>query len=71
MVITTASEADWETPLAISLETVPAGVTTPSASGSIKEVFVESHHYEVVTVDEIETPLLRLTLNLAFTLEET
>jgi hypothetical protein len=71
MVITSASESDWETPLAITQETVPAGVTTPNASGSIKEVFVESHHYSVVTVDEIQTPVLRVTLNLEFTLEET
>jgi len=70
MVITTASETDWERPLAISLETVPSGLTAPSAAGSIKEIFIESHHYEVVTVDEIQTPLLRASLNLAFTLEE-
>jgi hypothetical protein len=71
MVITSASESDWETPLAISEETVPGGMTTPSASGSIKEVFVESHHYGVVTLDEIQTPVLRVTLNLEITLEET
>jgi hypothetical protein len=71
MVITSASETDWETPLAISQETVPGGVTTPNASGSIKEVFVESHHYGVVTLDEIQSPVLRVTLNLEFTLEET
>lgn len=70
MVVTTASESDWETPLPISHETVPAGITTPNASGSIKEVFVESHRYGVVTLDEIQTPLLRVILNLEFTLEE-
>jgi len=71
MVVTTASETDWETPLPISQETVPGGMTTPSASGSIKEVLVESHHYGIVTADEIQTPLLRVTLNLEFALEET
>ena len=71
MVITTASETDWEMPLPISLETVPSGMTTPNVTGSIKEVFVESHRYGVVTLDEVQTPLMRVTLNLQFTLEET
>jgi hypothetical protein len=71
MVLTTASGGDWETPLTISQETVPGGMTTPNARGSVKEVFVESHHYAVVTLEEIETPLLRVTLGLEFTLEET
>jgi hypothetical protein len=70
VIVTTASEADWETPLAIAYEAVPGGLTTPNASGSVKEVFVESHHYGVVTLDEIQTPLMRVTLNLEFTLEE-
>lgn len=71
MVITTASESDWETPLPISLETVSVGLTTPSASGSVKEVLIESHRYGTATVEEIQIPLLRVTLNLEFALEET
>ena len=70
MVMTTASESDWETALPISHETVPSGTTTPSASGSIKDVFVESHRYGIVAVDEVQTPVLRVTVNLEFTLEE-
>ncbi len=71
MVITTASESDWETPLPISQETVPSGTTSPNATGSLKEVFVASHRYSLVTLDEIQTPVLRATLNLDFVLEET
>jgi len=71
MVITTAAESDWETPLPISHETVSTSMTSPNAAGSVKEVFVSSHRYRVVTLDEIPTPLLRVTLNLDFVLEET
>lgn len=71
MVITTATESDWESPLPITQETVPAGITSPNAAGSVKEVFVASHHYGVATLDEIRTPVLRVTLNLDFVLEET
>jgi hypothetical protein len=71
VVLTTASESDWETPLPISHETVPDGITSPGASGSLKEVYVESHRYSVVTLDEVQTPVLRATLNLEFALEET
>jgi hypothetical protein len=71
MVITTASENDWETPLPILQETVPSGTTSPNAAGSLKEVFVASHRYGVATLDEVQTPVLRVTLNLDFVLEET
>ncbi|HEV3278299.1 MAG TPA: hypothetical protein VG860_15885 [Terriglobia bacterium] len=71
MVITTASETDWETPLAISQETVPSGITSPNAAGTIKEIFVASHRYGAATLDEIQAPVLRVTLNLDFVLEET
>lgn len=70
MVITTASDADWTTPLPISHETVPSGVTSPNAAGSIKEIFVHSHRYGAVTLDEIQVPVLRVTLTVEFTLEE-
>jgi len=71
MVITTASESDWETPLPISQETVPSGTTSPNAPGALKEVFVASHRYSMATLDEIQTPVLRVTLNVDFVLEET
>jgi len=71
MVITTASDADWETPLPISQETVPSGMTSPNATGSVKEVNVESHAYGLATLEAIETPVLRVTVNLEFVLEET
>jgi len=70
MVITTASGADWETPLPISQETVLSGMTSPNASGSVKEVYVESHRYSLVTLEAIQTPVLRATLNLEFVLDE-
>jgi hypothetical protein len=71
MVLTTAPGSDWETPLPISQETVPSGLTSPNASGSVKEVYVESHRYSVVTLDEIQAPVLRATLSVQFALEET
>lgn len=71
MVITTASDADWEMPLPISQETVPSGMTSPNAGGSVKEVYVESHRYGLVTLEAIQTPVLRVTVNLEFVLEET
>jgi hypothetical protein len=70
-VVTTASETDWVTPLPITHETVPSGVTAPNAAGSVKGVIVQSHRYGVVTLDGIQAPVLRVTLNLEFTLEET
>ncbi len=71
MVITTATTADWETALAITHETVPSGTTTPPAAGSVKSVFVESHNYELVTVPTVEIPVLRVTINAVFEMEET
>ena len=70
MAITTASDADWATPLPIVQETVPSGMTSPNAIGSVKEVYVESHRYGLVTLEAIETPVLRVTVNLEFELEE-
>src|SRR5439155_7791164 len=48
MVITTAPLGDYTAPLPITHSTVPDGTTTPSAPGSVKEVFVESHEYSQV-----------------------
>jgi hypothetical protein len=71
MIVTTATPVDWETPLPIVHETVPGGVTTPSEPGSVKDVFVESHNYSLVTLQQIEIPVLRVALALQFHLEET
>jgi hypothetical protein len=70
-VITTAPLLDFTAPLAISHETVPSGTTTPPASGSVKDVFVESHTYGLVTSQQVEIPILRVTLGVLFELEET
>lgn len=70
MVVTTAASTDWELPLPVVHETVPGGTTTPPAPGSVKEVFVESHNYGLVTLQQIDAPVLRVTLNLQFQLEE-
>ncbi len=71
MIVTTASTQDWETPLPIVHETVPGGTTTPPATGTVKNVFVESHSYGLVTLQAIEIPALRVTLTLLFEMEET
>ncbi len=71
MVITSASRADWEAPLPIQHETVSGGTTTPNAAGAVKEVFVESHSYGLVSVQGVDTPVLRVTLSLLVDLEET
>jgi hypothetical protein len=71
MVLTSASLSDFVTPLPIAHETVPSGVTTPSAPGAVHDVFVESHHYGLVTLPEIDVPVLRVTVSVLFDLEET
>ncbi len=71
IIATTAPLSDFSVPLAITHETVPGGTTTPGASGTVKEVFVESHRYGLVTAQQIEIPVLRVTLSLLFELEET
>ncbi|MGH9355055.1 MAG: hypothetical protein ACRD10_02900 [Terriglobia bacterium] len=70
-IVTTATGADWITPLPIQHETVPAGVTSPVVAGSVKEVFVESHRYGLVTQAGIQSPILRVTLTVLFALQET
>jgi len=71
MIVTSASGADWITPLPIQHETVPGGVTSPSAPGCVKEVFVESHRYGLITQAGIQAPILRVTLSVLFALQET
>jgi hypothetical protein len=69
-IVTTASGSDWETTLPITHETEPSGMTAPPASGTVKRVFVESHLYGLVTAQQIEIPVLRVTLPLVFHLIE-
>ena len=75
MIITSAgpwpSFSDWTTPLPIQHETVPSGLTTPNAAGTVSEVFIESHIPAKVSVPEIEGPMMRVTLSVLFELEET
>ncbi len=71
MVVTSATPADWEALLPITHETVPGGWTSPPAAGSVKDVFVESHNYSSVRLKEIEAPVICVTLNVQFVLEET
>ncbi len=71
MIITTASGADWTTALPIQHETVPSGVTTPPETGSVKLIFVDSHHAGAVALPEIEAPVFRVQLHLTFELIET
>lgn len=70
-VLTTASGSDWTTPLAIVHETVPGGMTSPPAEGSVKSVFIESHHYGLVSQTGADAPVMRVTLDVAFELQET
>jgi hypothetical protein len=75
MIVTSAGPwpgyADWTTPLPIQHETVPSGLTSPNAAGSVQEVFVESHVPERVRPEGGETPLMRIVISVVFELEET
>jgi hypothetical protein len=71
VVITTAAPSDWQTALPITHETVPSGTTQPPAASAVKDVFVESHSYGIVTLEAIQAPALRVTLGVLFELEET
>ena len=65
------SLGDWTTPLPIAHGTVPSGTTVPNASGTINEVFIESHVPGPVSVTGVEVPVMRVTLTVVFELEET
>jgi len=71
IIITTATTVDWVTSLPIVHETAPGGMTTPGAAGSVKEVFVQSHRYSLARTQEIQAPILQVTLALKIRLEET
>ncbi len=61
---------DWETALPIVHETVPSGVTVPFTAGSVKEIFIEHEEQSLVLKDEIETPVIQVSLQIRFDLEE-
>jgi hypothetical protein len=70
MVITSASPADFTTPLPIAHETVPTGMTTPPAVGSVKEVFISAHKYSLVKASDLDAPVLRVSIEVVLGLEE-
>lgn len=61
---------DWETSLPIVHETVPSGATVPFTTGSVKEIFIEHEDQSLVLKDEIETPVIQVSLQIRFDLEE-
>lgn len=71
IIVTTAPISDFTTSLPIVNGAVPSGLTSPGAPNTVKEVFVESHQYGLVTAQNIDIPVVRVTLVLAFDLEET
>jgi hypothetical protein len=75
MIITSAgpwpSLVDWTISLPIQHETVESGTTVPNASGTINDVFVESHIPGKVSVPDLDVPVMRVTLTVVFELEET
>lgn len=70
MIVTTPSPADWCAALPIVHETMPKGMTRPNATGSVKRVFVEGHHYGKVDAQGRDTPIMRVELPLIFELFE-
>ena len=71
MVITTAPLSDFTLPLPVAHVSVPSGTTSPSAPGSVNEVFVEAHEYSLAKLNEVQVPVLRVTLQVLFYLQET
>jgi hypothetical protein len=75
MIITSAgpwpSLGDWTMPLPIAHETVPSGTTVPNASGTVNDVFIESHVPGPISVPGVDVPVMRITLTVFFELVET
>jgi hypothetical protein len=75
MIITSAgpwpSLGDWTTTLPIAHETVPSGTTVPNASGTVNDVFIESHVPGPISVPGVDVPIMRIALTVFFELEET
>lgn len=64
-------DTSWETQLAIVHSTVPGGLTTPNASGTVKRVQIHAARQSVRALDQIEKPVLNVTITVAFYLKET
>lgn len=60
----------WTTALPIAHETCPLGTTAPNEQCSVKEVFTLTHRYGLAQLQDIEAPVLRVTLGLKFVLIE-
>lgn len=71
VILTTASGADWTTALPIVHETIPAGITSPPAAGSVKSIFVKSHRYSLVTRAGADVPVMQATLTAILKSQET
>ncbi len=67
MIITSAgpwpSLGDWTTSLPIQHETVPSGMTVPNASGTVNDVFIESHVPGQIQRSGRRVPIMRVTLD--------
>ena len=74
MIITSAGPwpclADWTAALPITHETGASGTTAPNAVGTVMDVFVESHDPGKYIVPNIDAPVMRISLNVLFELEE-
>jgi len=75
MIVTSAGPwpalGDWTASLPIQHETVPSGATAPNAAGTVNDVFVESHVPGKISVEEVEAPVMRVTLTVLFEMEAT
>ena len=65
------SLGDWTASLPIQHETVPSGTTLANASGTVNDVFVESHVPGQIAATGIEAPMMRISVTVLFELEET
>jgi len=66
----TGPYSSWLTALPITHETVPGGITTPNTPDSFKGVFIESQRYSLATRNEIEAPVVTVTMTLIFRFQE-
>ncbi len=73
-IITTSAYKDLTDFTAALSYTYPPGVSataSPPAVGTVKEIFVMSHSYSTVLVEDRTTPLMRVTLELLVDMQET
>lgn len=60
------SYTDWTTSLPISLESSPSGFTTPLPAGAVKWVFIRNEQLQLVQQQEMEQPIISVTMELFF-----